>query len=479
MSASPINFYSRILLVSLLVVLLGLAPHPLAADEYLINANKAIARGELLDASRDLAHAALYFPWRYELNIAAGYYALEAGDAKSAILYLERPGTLSHLTYDDKILLGDAYFENDDPLMAEAIWKHLSYLSDSSQVHERLLNLYLLRKDYASVISQLQKLLELNPSNTDLYYKLGSLYAATDPMIALPYLIQAAEMDTKDASNARLLHDKIRTANLFDNPAYTYLLSGRQLANSGNWELAEIAFQHAIEVQPGYADAWAFLGEARWQLAEQEEGSISAAGLYELDRALQLDRNSILANTFMGLYWERQEDYTRAQSYLEHAIALSPDDPYLYSELGNILSKAGDLPAAQSAYQKAIQINPQDPLFYRMLAEFALQNEIQIRELALPAARQAITLNPDDVSSLDLMGQVMLALQDYHSAERFLLDALQANPEFSPAYLHLGTAYLYLGESELASQWLNLAQTVDPESWIAAQAKRILDYYFP
>jgi tetratricopeptide (TPR) repeat protein len=194
---------------------------------------------------------------------------------------------------------------------------------------------------------------------------------------------------------------------------------------------------------------------------------------------MQLDANSVLVNTLMGLYWERQQDYSNAQLYLEHAISLSPDDPYLYSELGNILSKGGDLPAAQSVFEAAIQVSHQDPLFYRLLAEFALENQIQIRELALPAARQAVILDRSDSNSLDLMAQIMLFLQDYRSAERFSLNALQADPGFAPAYLHLGMSYVYLGESELARQWLGLAESVDPNSPSAAQAKRMLAYYFP
>jgi len=73
----------------------------------------------------------------------------------------------------------------------------------------------------------------------------------------------------------------------------------------------------------------------------------------------------------------------------------------------------------------------------------------------------------------------MLMLQDYHSAKRFSLNALHNDPGFTPAYLHLGTAYLYLGESDLAYQWLNRAKKVDPESWVSTQASRMLDYYFP
>jgi cytochrome c-type biogenesis protein CcmH/NrfG len=181
----------------------------------------------------------------------------------------------------------------------------------------------------------------------------------------------------------------------------------------------------------------------------------------------------------MGLYWERKQAYPQAKLYLDQAIAANPNDPYLYSALGNILSKSGDLPAAQSAYESAIQLAPDDPRFYRHLAEFALQNQIQIHEMALPAARRAIALDPGDAASLDVMAQIMLVLQDYRSAERFSLKAIQSDPKFTQAYLHLGTAYIFLGETEPARQWLGIVETIAPDSWQASQARRMLEYYFP
>jgi len=479
MSTPTTSDYLRILLVSLLVVILGLTPYPQAAIRHLVDANRAISTGDMLSASQNLAEAGLEFPWRYDLNIKAGYYALEAGDPKAAIQYLERPGTISHLSYSDKIKLGEAYDQAGDSLMAEAIWKDLVVQVDSRQVHEHLLSLYLQQLDYASAVNELQALLFLNPSDIHLYYQIGSIYSAIDPIKALPFLIQAAELDSDNGAIARALHDKIRTATLFDEPSYTHLIAGRQLANTSNWELAAVAFQQATLIQPTYAEAWAFLGEARQQMAIQETGTVSVAGLYELDRALQVDPDSILANTFMGIYWERQEDYQRALIYMQRAVNLSTNDAFLFTEFGNLLAKAGDLTAARAAYERAIQLSPGDPLFYRLLADFALQNNIQTRELALPAARQAVSLAPDDPGSLDVMAQVMLALQDYRSAERFLELALQSDPSYAPAYLHLGTAYLYLGETKLAQHWLSQAQAVETESWISSQARRMLEYYFP
>jgi tetratricopeptide (TPR) repeat protein len=478
-TASSLSNYLRISLVSLFIALLGLAPYPHSSASLLQDASRAIANGDLLIASQNLADVSEYFPWRYTLNLAAGKLALQAGAPEAAIQYLERPGTISHLSIDDLILLGDAYLQSGDTLMAEAIWKHVSELEASNPADERLANLYIQRKDYISAVHVFEVLLSNNPSDINLYYQVGSLYAITDPIKALPFLAQAEEIDTIHADRAHILYDKIRTASLFDNPSYTLLITGRQYANWGEWELAAEAFHNATVLQPDYADAWAFIGEARQQMDQLGMGGKSKAGLHELEYALQMNPDSTLANTFMGLFWERQEDFSQAQIFLERAIVTSPKDPFLYAELGNVLAKTGDLPAAQSAYETAIHLTPQDPLFYRLLAEFALQYQIQIRELALPAARQAINIDPMNADALDVMAQVMLMLQDYHSAERFAQSALQADRGFSPAYLHLGTAYLYLGESNLARHWLRLAETVNPDSWIASQAKRLLDYYFP
>jgi tetratricopeptide (TPR) repeat protein len=477
--SSTISNYLRIFLISLIIALLGLAPRPHISATFLHNAGQAIAHGELLDASQNLADAAEFFPWRYDLNLAAGRFAFQGGDPNAAIQYLEHPGTISHLSYDDLILLGDAYHQSGDSLMAEAIWKHASQLDNSSQAAERLADLYLQFKDYASAVTMLEDLLSINPSNIQLYFQIGSLYAITDPIKALPFLAQAEEIDAVNPDRAHILYEKIRTGSLFDDPSYTLLITGRQLANWGEWELASEAFQNAIILRPDYVDAWAFLGEAKYQMDFSRSGTPSNVGYHELDYALHLDPDSTLANTFMSLFWERQEDYPQARIFLERAIDTSPNDPFLYSELGNIIAKTGDLPAAQSTYETAIQLSPQDPLFYRLLAEFALQYQIQIRELALPAIRQAINLDPGNADFLDVMAQVMLMLQDYHSAERYAQSALQADPDFSPAYLHLGTAYLYLGESAHARRWFKLAENVDPDSWVAAQAKRMLDYYFP
>jgi tetratricopeptide (TPR) repeat protein len=476
---SNLHIYLRIILVSILVAALGLFPTMKSFTSLLANASKASASGDWSSAASYLAKAAEQYPWRTELSIQTGRYAFQAGDPGSTIKYFTQPGIENNLTTEDLLELGDAYQQTGDLVNAEVTWKQLAESTNSASADKRLADLYLSQKDIPSALSYLKKLLALDPSDGSLYYQIGLLYATSSPEEALPYLAQAAQIDPSLKANAQSLHDKIRTASLFDQTAYTLLACGRELANIGEWSLAADAFRHATELDPEYADAWAFLGEAEQKVTSGANDPSAESAKAALDHALQLDPKSVLANTFMGLYWERQQEYPQAQHYLEQAIAINPDDPYLYSELGNIISKMGDLPAAQATYEAAISHAPQDPTFYRLLAQFALENRIQLRELALPAARQALMLDQHDAASLDMMAQVMIELEDYHAAEEYCQQALAADSTYSPAYLHLGTAYLFLGNSDLAYHWLGLAEKATEIPWVADQAGRMLDYYFP
>ncbi len=103
----------------------------------------------------------------------------------------------------------------------------------------------------------------------------------------------------------------------------------------------------------------------------------------------------------------------------------------------------GNLAEAQNAYQKAITLAPNDPGYQRQMAAFSLKYEYQLHQLALPAARKAVILSPNDAATLDLMGQVLFKLNDLTNSGRFFERALQANSQYAPAHLHLGLLLLY------------------------------------
>jgi Flp pilus assembly protein TadD len=97
----------------------------------------------------------------------------------------------------------------------------------------------------------------------------------------------------------------------------------------------------------------------------------------------------------------------------------------------------------------------------------------------LPAARQAILLNPEDPIALDLMGQALFLLGDLHNAQRFFLRSLSIDPGSALPHLHLGMVYLQKNDPDLAQQQFQFAQQLSTDSAVLDQVERLLGYYFP
>jgi tetratricopeptide (TPR) repeat protein len=471
----------EVLLLSIVIALLGISPQLHQAQREMEGARQALSSGSAQEASQHLAKAAQVSPGRLDLWELAGHYALLAGDAQSAIQDLEQApaGRLSVLGLMD---LGDAYTQVNNQQAAIPAWQAALPKANASttvELYQRLLKTHRGLDDYQAAIADLQALTTLQPSNAGLQYQLGLLLATQQPESALAHLAQAAAADASLANPVETIRRAVTNARISDDPAYTLLASGRALAALGEWELAVEAFHAATLVRPDYAEAWAYLGEARQHFTAKDSSTPAQDGLPDLQKALALDPKSLAANIFLALYWERLGRYDQALAVLQNAIQIDPRNPILQAELGNTQALLGDLSSALASYQRAIDLAPHDSTYQRLLAEFSLKYTYHVREIALEAARQAVMMAPDDAATLDVMGQVLINLGDDLNAERFLDQAIQADPNYAPAHLHLGFLYLMRGDNPRATQELKLASELAPGSPTADQSKRLLQSYFP
>ncbi len=480
------NLLPRLLIPLIVISLLGLAPRPHEVFRLFEKVRSALELDSPDAASVSLSQAAEHIPWRTDLWELAGHYALTGDAPRDAIRYLEKAASLNSLSFEGQVALGDAHQQIDDLPAAIQTWEALTHAgSPSSKVYLRLLQAHRALGNYQAAISDLRTLTAIQPSDARLRYQLGLLLAAQHPESALAHLIQAADIDPDLADSVQTLENSIRTARLADDPAYTMLMVGRALASLDEWELASITLCQAAITRPDYAEAWAFLGEARQHLGlgaeSRNSGSLcpGQGGLPDLQKALSLDPESLSANTLLALYWQRQDRYDLALDYIKTATNLYPRNPTLQVELGSTLATLGDLSTALLAYQHAVELAPRDPTYLRVLANFSIKHEYQLRQVGLPAARQAVIIDPDDPASLDVMGQILFLLNDSISAERFFNRSLQADRNYAPAHLHLGLIYILQGDSERALHKWVLARALAPGTPIAEQSQRLLKNYFP
>ena len=475
-------------LLFVLILLLEPSPQPQSVRQEVQAAQGYLALDLPLQAAEHMAQAARHAPEPGTAWELAGKYALQGGEPQTAIQYLEnaRPSGLSVQGWQD---LGEAYRQVDQLPQAAAAWQAALQMPGKTpgaeaEIYRRLAAAQQDLGDYAGAAASLQALIGLEPENARLHYRLGLLLAATQPEAALPHLEQAGRLDDDLTAPAEQLRSAILNAQPVEDPAYTLLLTGQNLAAQQEWELAAAALQRAVELRPDYAEAWAYLALALQHLyptpaAAPDRQAGSQSGYAEMQKAMALDPDSLAVRLALALYWSGRGQYDLALEQMRAAIDLQPENPLLYLELGNFLAQSGDLFNAYGAYTQAITLQPQNVAYLRSLVYFSLQNDYQVAEIALPVARRAVILAPRDAPTLDTMAQVLIQQGDLYNAERFLQRALANDPHYAVAYFRLAQIYLLRNDLPAARQAAYQAYDQADDEALAAQVESWLQIYFP
>jgi tetratricopeptide (TPR) repeat protein len=459
-----------LILVALLNLIL--APRPIAGTLELKSADRFDAAGDYAQAASAYVSAAQRLPWQPSLWEKAGDASLNGKDYYSAEYYYKMAFRRHALSPSGYMGWGDTAFVLGDPRFAVDLWNGLiDKGGDPSILLPRIARGYQALKHYSDEIQAWQKYLIYQPGDAAAHYRLGLLLAAASPADGLPELMQAAQLDPGLDKSVQSLRTALNTAFLSDDRAYQFLISGRALGALGEWDLAAEAFRHATIERADYAEAWAWLGEARQHLG--------LAGADELQKAIGLNSKSAMVQGLYGMYLQRQGQPDVALAAFHKAADLEPDNSGWQMAMGSASEQTGDLVAAYEYYFHAVELAPEDASTWRALVAFSVTNDVEVDVTGLPAARKLIGLAPNDWQSYDLAGQAEFLLEDYTSAETYLKKAVQMSPTQAAPALHLGLVYMQIGDRTSAYSYLNLARMFDPDGPYGWQAGRLLEQYFP
>lgn len=462
------KWINKIPTLLLLALLIGIPP--LTAGNIHLALAKTASNNS--DASRHFESAAKFLFWQPNLYEQAGLLANDTPTRAIDLLETARlKGAL--ISPSGQVFLGDAYLANGQTAQAIGEWESLfNDKRETQNVSPRLALVYHTQQRFSQEAHVLKQWLEIDPNNPDANERLGRILAATAAIEAEPLLKIAAASSVLAATR---LEGLIAALNMpTNNLAYRLARCGQSLAQLDEWALAEQALTRAINTNPEYAYAWAWLG-----LARQHNGTPDAQKA--LEYALNLDQQSAAIHAMLGTYWQQAEKPEEARKQYEIATQLEPGNPAWWLALASTAAQS-DLSAALNAYIRAVNLAPQEVVYWNALAVFCVEKNAYIEDYGLNAALRAFALDPNNPANMDLLGRAQMATGQNNAAEVMFKKALSASVSSSPVYIyhfHLGLLYLQTNRSTLAKFEFEQTQKFDPQGPYGIQAQKIVERYFP
>ncbi|HXE76114.1 MAG TPA: tetratricopeptide repeat protein [Candidatus Xenobia bacterium] len=259
---------------------------------------------------------------------------------------------------------------------------------------------------------------------------------------------------------------KVPTA---DAKAYDYYLRGRQFFHQfrrRGYDYARQLFTRAIEIDPGYARAYAGIADCHsylymyWDASEENLKAAEEASR----RALLLDPELAEAHVSRGLAISLSKRYDDAQVEFETATRLDPKLFEGYYFYARSCFQQGKLEEAARLFEKASQVKPEDyqapqllGMVYRSLGQDEEAKNANRR--ALIAAEKHLELHPDDARALYLGANALCQLGEKSRSLDWARRALAIDPEDCGILYNVACVYSLQGQVEEAIDCLEKAMT--------------------
>jgi TolB-like protein/cytochrome c-type biogenesis protein CcmH/NrfG len=261
--------------------------------------------------------------------------------------------------------------------------------------------------------------------------------------------------------------DRINSVGTTNLEAYEKYLLGRARWRERTAESLDAAvrlFLDAVDLDPGYAAAWAGLSDAyRLQpgyAAVPFDDAIAKAE-FAVERALALDDGLAEAHTALASQYASRGEYERAIESFEYALQLNPNYEWAYVWYGSVVEELGDVHKASDLYRKAAQLDPLSIVANsNLVTAYEATGEF---EASLARAHRIIEIAPDST-----MGY--RAVASYHSrvlnrldeSVRWYLRGLEKAPDDVRSIFDLVFAYLALGDVASADRWADRLRELGP-----------------
>lgn len=292
--------------------------------------------------------------------------------------------------------------------------------------------------------------------------KMEDVFAIQDEIATnIAHELQVVLTDTEKEALAKIPTSDIR--------AYDFYLRGRQFFHQfrrKGFDFARDMFAKAIEIDPGYARAYAGIADCSSFLYFYWESSTS--NLEQADeasrKALELDPDLAETHASRGLTASMHKDYEEAEREFRTAMRLGPRlfEPY-YFYARNCYAQ-GKLQDAVVWFEQASRVNPEDFQAPMLLAStlngLGLKAEADMAyRRGLAAAEKHLDLHPDDSRALYFGANALAQLNSRAKSVDWAERALEREGEEPQVLYNVACVFALLGEAEKAIDCLEKSIT--------------------
>jgi len=223
-----------------------------------------------------------------------------------------------------------------------------------------------------------------------------------------------------------------------ESPAFQAMILmqlGFKAFGEANFEKASDAYEEALRVQPGLADAWYWLGAI-------DEGK----PFNELSKGKEPN-------------WP--EAHRRAIEHYTKALELRPEFPGAWCAIGNSYSATGRIAEAIHAEQEAIRLDPLFGIAWLYLGW--IYKDSGDNQKAVQALQQATVVDPDNTFVWFGLGEFYKDQREYNQMASCLERVLELDPAKDGAWFDLGLAYSSQGNRKMVVNVYERMKTARPE----------------
>jgi TolB-like protein/DNA-binding winged helix-turn-helix (wHTH) protein/Tfp pilus assembly protein PilF len=256
-----------------------------------------------------------------------------------------------------------------------------------------------------------------------------------------------------------------------------YLLGLYQLRKDtpSGYVLAIQYFERAIEMDPGFARAYAGLAECYvtqyWYERDQE---LLDKAEFAAEYALLLDDQSAEAFEALGYVKAVSGDVAGSEKPFLKAVELNPNDMRAYGFLLDTYESTGRQDEADLMLQKALELNPMSAELNFRMGHYYYRMPDRDWDTAFEHFKRTMDLDPDYHLAYGVVGSYYRSIGQLDQAIPYFRKQVDLSSGPTKASLHVGnltSVYVDIGYYELAAQVIRQTKELEPNHFGAINSE--------